>query len=387
MRKTKVLTALAIILLIIVSVASIVFVLYWNKLDLLQYDDGTKDQPSSIGDSSVSIKKQGDKNKSKQDPEEQGEEADKVNTQEFISDKEAAENPGTVEDVKKPTVKPKQDDKVINLLFIGSDEATHGFSNNANTDSIMIASINTKTNEMKLISLERGIGVPTSLTKFGKTNQYEWISSIIQYGGPGLLEKMVETCFAIDIEGYVRINLQTFIQIVNSCNGVDINLTQKEADYINNKISEGSYAVGHAKELGITDKVQAVKTGPNHLNGETAVLYARCRYIDSDWGRIQRHRNVIQSAVTSAKDLSISELNLMLNNVLPLIQTNLTKTQISELLLQAPSLRGKTIEQMSLPESGTYSIMQGLYSKDMYAVDFDKNAKTLQEFIYGGDKK
>ena len=77
----------------------------------------------------------------------------------------------------------------------------------------------------------------------------------------------------------------------------------------------------------------------------------------------------------------------MLNNVLPLIQTNLTKTQISELLLQAPSLRGKTIEQMSLPESGTYSIMQGLYGKNMYAVDFDKNAKTLQEFIYGGDKK
>ena len=278
MRKTKVLTALAIILLIIVSVASIVFVLYWNKLDLLQFDDGTKDQPSSIGDSSVSIKKQGDKNKSKQDSEEQGEEAEnKVNTEELISDKEAIENPGTVEDIKKPTIQPKKDGKIINILLIGSDEATQGFSNNANTDSIMIASINTKTNEMKLISLERGIGVPTSLTKFGKTNQYEWISSIIQYGGPGLLEKMVEVCFSIDLDGYIRINLQTFIQIANSCNGVDINLTQKEADYINNKIPEGKYAVGHAKELGITDKVQTVKTGPNHLNGETAVLYARCQ--------------------------------------------------------------------------------------------------------------
>lgn len=383
MRKTKVLTTLAIILLIIVSVASVVFVLYWNKLDLLQFDDGTKDQPSSIGDSSVSIKKQGDKNK--QNEEERVEE--KVNTEELVSDKEAIENPGTVEDIKEPTVQPIQDEKVINLLFIGSDEATQGFSNNANTDSIMIASINTKTDEMKLISLERGIGVPTSLTKFGKTNQYEWISSIIQYGGPGLLEKTVETCFAIDLDGYIRINLQTFIQIVNSCNGVDINLTQKEADYINNKIPEGKYAVGHAKELGISDKVKTVKSGPNHLNGETAVLYARCRYIDSDWGRIQRQRNVIQSAVTSAKDLSISELNLMLNNVLPLIQTNLTKTQISELLLEAPSLRGKTIGQMSLPESGTYSIMQGLYGKNMFAVDFDKNAKTLQNFIYGGDKK
>lgn len=386
MKRAKVLTVIAIIVLIIVILASLLFVFYWNKLDLLQYDDGTKDQPSSIGESSVSIKKQGKEDKDEQDEQNQ-EEVTKVNIDELVSDKEAIENPGTVEDVKKPTIQPKEDDRIINILLIGSDEATNSFSNNANTDSIMIASINTKTSNMKLISIERGTGVPTSLTKFGKTNQYEWISSIIQYGGPGLLEKTVETCFAIDIEGYVRINLQTFIQIVNSCNGVDINLTQKEADYINNKIPEGSYAVSHAKELGISDKVQTVKTGTNHLNGETAVLYARCRYIDSDWGRIQRQRNVIQSAVFSAKNLSINELNLMLNNVLPLIQTNLTKAQISELLLQAPSLRGKTIEQMSLPESGTYSIMQGLYGKNMYAVDFDKNARTLQDFIYGGDKK
>ena len=377
MRKTKVLTALAIILLIIVSVASIVFVLYWNKLDLLQYDDGTRDQP---GTKSIRIQEASDKKADEVVDPETGLTANEKENLDIVPDSKAKELANVTQDVVPPTVKPIENDEVINILLIGTDEATSYFSRNANSDAMIIASINKGAGTLKLVSLERGTAVPLTVGQY--YGQYEWLNAMLRTGGPTFLQETVEECFRVELEGYIRINLQTFIQMVNLCNGIDINLTDLESAYLNNEIPEGKYAVGHAKQLGISDKVQKVKSGVNHLNGETAVLYTRCRYIDSDWNRLQRHRNVIQSAVTSAKALSLDELNTMINNVLPLVQTNLSKAQITELLFAVPGVIGKEAKQMSLPKEGTYSIMQGLHGKNMFSTDFDKNAKILQDFLY-----
>ena len=73
----------------------------------------------------------------------------------------------------------------------------------------------------------------------------------------------------------------------------------------------------------------------------------------------------------------------MLNNVLPLVQTNLTKWEITELLLSAPKYRGVTIQQMTVPIKGSYGGMRGLIGRSFFSVDFDTNAKAIREFIYG----
>ncbi len=104
---------------------------------------------------------------------------------------------------------------------------------------------------------------------------------------------------------------------------------------------------------------------------------------DSNWHRIERQRNVIQAVVTKTKDLSITELNSLLNNVLPLVQTNLTMWEITELLLSAPKYRGVTIQQMTVPIKGSYGGMRGLGGRSFFSVDFDTNAKAIREFIYG----
>lgn len=104
---------------------------------------------------------------------------------------------------------------------------------------------------------------------------------------------------------------------------------------------------------------------------------------DCDWHRIERQRNVIQAVVTKTKDLSITELNSLLNNVLPLVQTNLTMWEITELLLSAPKYRGVTIQQMTVPTKGSYGGMRGLGGRSFFSVDFDTNAKAIREFIYG----
>lgn len=71
------------------------------------------------------------------------------------------------------------------------------------------------------------------------------------------------------------------------------------------------------------------------MDGYDALQYSRLRYIDSDWKRIERQRNVIQAVVHKAKDLSLLELNDVANTILPMINTNLSKTEILDLVLFA----------------------------------------------------
>ena len=118
--------------------------------------------------------------------------------------------------------------------------------------------------------------------------------------------------------------------------------------------------------------------GQNHLDGRAALEYARCRKIDSDW-----QRNVIQAAVNSTKDLSISELNDLMNQVFPLVQTNLSKLEITELLMLAPKCRGASIQQITIPIKDSYGGMTGLGGRSLFSVDFDTNAQALREFMYG----
>lgn len=257
-----------------------------------------------------------------------------------------------------------KDSNYFNILLIGTDEHVDYFSENARGDSCMILSIGKKDGSMKLISLERGMGVPILDGKY--KGSYDWLTHTFRYGGADLMMREVRECFKVDVERYIRVNFATFKQGIESVGGIDMNLTKAEADYIN-----------------LYTKSKKYSEGLNHLDGQGALGYARCRKIDSDWHRIERQRNVIQAVVTKTKDLSITELNDLLNNVLPIVQTNLTKLEITELLLLAPKYRGVTMQQMTIPIKGSYGGMRGLGGRSLFSVDFDTNSKALREFIYG----
>ncbi|MBQ3089796.1 MAG: LCP family protein [Oscillospiraceae bacterium] len=251
------------------------------------------------------------------------------------------------------------DENVHNILLIGTDERRAEFSTKARGDACILLSINTngETPVISLVSFERAIGVP--ILEGPYQGQYDWLTHTFNYGGAELQMAEIRECFNINVDYYVRVNFNTFIQGIDAIGGIDLDITSAEAR-----------AIG-------------CRSGTTHLNGTYALEYARLRSIDSDWKRIQRHRNVIQAALNQVKDLSISELDNLLNTVLPLVQTNLTDEKILELMAIAPSLLGATAQQMTIPESGTYGVMTGMGGRSVYAVNFDKNAEILNEFLYG----
>lgn len=336
--KRSVKTITAVVLVIVLLLASGV-VFYLSKLNLIKFSDG-----KFTGDGSIDAS----------DSETLDEESRMNEAIADLEEKDAVDATGEI----------YKDKNILNILLIGTDERTENFSENARGDSCMIMSIGKKDGSLKLASLERGMGVPILEGKY--KGQYDWLTHTFRYGGADLMMREVRECFKLDVERYIRVNFTTFKKGIDSVGGIDITLTAAEAAYVN----------------AVTGRKTHV-AGDNHLDSDAALAYARCRHIDSDWHRIERQRNVIQAVVTKTKDLSVTELNTLLNNVLPLVQTNLTRLEITELLLSAPKYRGVQIKQMTVPISGSYGGMRGLGGRSLFSVDFDTNAKALREFIYG----
>lgn len=282
----------------------------------------------------------------------------------LLQEQEGQQTPAEVHTPAVPDLEIRHDDNIVNILLIGTDERTDGFSSFARGDSCMILSLNKSTGRAKLVSLERGMGVPILSGQY--QGQWDWLTHTFCYGGADLMMREVRECFRVDVNRYIRVNFTSFRQGIDTIGGVDITLTQAEADYLNSVGSQVTFSAG-----------------PSHLYGWAALQYARCRKIDSDWMRIKRQRTVIQAAINKTRSLGVGELNDLLNILSRQVKTNLTESEILELMSLAPRFQGVTLEQMTIPASGTYGGMRGMGGRSLYAVDFAANAKILQDFLYG----
>lgn len=338
-RKTKRIIWVVVIVLLALLVAAIVAIK--GKLNLIQYDDGETPNDVTI----------------------QAAEEDDVALD--LSGLDEVEAPQL------PTQEIYSDQDVQNILLLGTDERGDEFSENARSDSMLILSLNREKNMAKLISLERGMGVP--ILEGPYQGQYDWLTHCFRYGGAGLVMREVQTCFRVDVTHFIRVNFYAVVRIVDLLGGIDLNLTQAEADYINQE----------HHDYNPNGQVQTVSPGANHVNGATALAYARCRKIDSNWQRVQRQQNVIQACANRLKGADLGTLNELLNQVLPMVQTNFTQWEVARLMLSAPGFLGVQFERMAVPAAGTYGSMTGMGGRSMYAPDFAENARLIREFLYG----
>ena len=154
---------------------------------------------------------------------------------------------------------------------------------------------------------------------------------------------------------------------MDAIGGIDLEISKAEAHGLNEWASEDE---------------SIVHSGTNRVNGETALRFARLRWIDSDWQRVARQRNVIMAVVQRMKSSNLFELDSLANAVLPLVQTNLSKWEIAELVMYVPSFVNSDFDQMTVPPDGTYGGMTGMGGRGMFAPDFELNSQILHEFLY-----
>lgn len=225
-----------------------------------------------------------------------------------------------------------------NIALLGIDSRADDYGLGNRSDCIIIASLNQKTKDIKLISVYRDTYM--QVENKGKT-MLDKVTHAYSYGGAQNTLKALNTNLDLNITEYVTVNFDAVIAAIDAMNGVTIDIDSSELKYINDYIDATS------QSSGIKSK-HVTKTGKQTLDGVQAVAYSRIRYTaGGDYKRTERMRTVIEAMLTKAKTLSIGQLNKLVDTILPRVSTNITSTEILALV---PSIASFNItESMGWP--------------------------------------
>lgn len=225
-----------------------------------------------------------------------------------------------------------------NIALLGIDSRADDYGLGNRSDCIIIASLNQKTKDIKLISVYRDTYM--QVEEKGKP-VLDKVTHAYSYGSAQNALKALNTNLDLNITEYVTVNFDAVIAAVDAMNGVTIDIDSSELKYINDYIDATSSSSG-IKSTHVT------KTGKQTLDGVQAVAYSRIRYTaGGDYKRTERMRTVIEAMLSKAKSLSIGQLNKLVDTILPRVSTNITSTEI---LALAPSIASFNItESMGWP--------------------------------------
>ena len=239
-------------------------------------------------------------------------------------------------------------DNVFNVLLIGLDNRSAGNVDRGRTDSMIVVSVNRSTKKIVLTSLMRDSYV--QIPGIGNDR----LNSAYVYGGAQLLFDTIEQNYKIPLSNYALVDFFSFIDAVDAIGGIDLEITEAEAYYINDFINVEYYEL--AGDLGIdvaANMLPAGTSGLTHLNGLQALSYARNRSIGADYGRTERQRKVIVAALEKMKYMDLSQLNDLAEIVLPSITTNMSRSDILGLLSHAPEYLNYDKISLRLPTNET----------------------------------
>lgn len=277
-------------------------------------------------------------------------------------------NYSEVESVSK---EPFREDGVKNILLIGNDSRSEG--EDGRSDAMILVSISSKTNTIHMTSLLRDMYVDIPGHDGNRLN------AAYAYGGPELLMETIEENFDIEVNRYMLVNFQAFANLVDAVGGVDLEITNEEVQYINAYLVEYNQLQGNPEG---TDYLDTSLSGTIHLNGPQALAYCRNRYIGTDFARTERQRKVIAAAIKSAPLALVTNGGELVNGLLTNITTNLTKSELSGLMIQAPAMLTYDMISGSIPLDGTYS-NANIRGMAVLEVDFEANKDYIQKEIYG----
>lgn len=198
-----------------------------------------------------------------------------------------------------------------NIALFGLDSRNDELEGGVQSDSIMIASINNETSEVKLISVYRD----TLLKQ--KDGTYEKANSAYNVGGSEDAISMLNRNFDLDIKNYISVNFSALIKAIDALGGIELDMTKEEADWCYR------YAMDTAEIAGVECGDFEVKAGKQHVDGVHAVAYARIRYTEgNDFKRTERQREVLEKTAQKAKEADFLTLNQIVDEVFPLISTS-----------------------------------------------------------------
>lgn len=259
-----------------------------------------------------------------------------------------------------------------NIALFGLD-AREGESieSGVRSDSMMIASINNETNEVKVVSIFRDTLLKQQDGTFDKAN------AAYSYGGPQEAIALLNRNLDLDIKNYMSVDFKALSDVIDALGGMELELTAEEVVHMNNYCVETSEVTGKDYE-----RIEPEVAGTYHLNGVQATSYARIRATaGGDYKRAERQRLVIEKIVEKAQKANLKTLDKIVDVVFPQVSTSFSSKDL--IGIAANALSYQLGETQGFPYSiADTDVVDGYEGSYVVPSDFDGDVKKLHEFLF-----
>lgn len=263
----------------------------------------------------------------------------------------------------------KSVDGIKNILLLGADYRKG--DKTARSDSMMVVTIDTVHNKVKLTSLLRDMLV--NIPGYGKSK----LNHAFAFGGVELLKETIQNNFGLSIDNYAVIDFDGFVDVIDELGGVEVDVKQQVLHDFNIYVKEGNRE--GAKEIN--------KPGKYNLTGAQALAYARIRYTSGgEQGRTSRQREIINSTINKFKDTSLLKYPSLIKKGLKYVDTDLSLTDILNLIYTANKMDLSHIQTLYIPFEEISK--PGIWKNHgwVFRIDLDVTGKLLREYLFD-DKK
>ncbi len=254
-----------------------------------------------------------------------------------------------------------------NIAIFGVDSREGELESGTRSDTIIIASINQKTGDIKLVSVYRDTYLDNT------DGSYRKATEAYAYGGAALAVNMLNKNLDLDIEDYVTVDFEAVIECVDELGGVEVTLDDEEVYWLNAYLVETSEVTGRSY-------TEVTSSGTQTLTGIQAMAYCRIRYTSGwDYKRTERQRTVLTQILKKAQEQGVTGLVTIINNMLPYISTSFTNTELVS--LASGIAKYEIVDSQGFPfESTTADLSAG---DCVVPRTLASNVTELHELLYG----
>ena len=241
------------------------------------------------------------------------------------------------------------------FLIMGIDN--YGSLNDSGrSDVMMLVQVGFDSGKIHTVTFARDIVVPNEYNKNVKLN------TIVRAQDEAALIDTLDRVVDLNIDGWFRVNFSSVISIIDAMGGVDVELTEAEAHYIDK--TEGTYP-DHPLSEGVC-----------RLNGAQALCYARCRKLDNDIGRGDRQTKLFSALVQRTKKMTAANVVSVVKSMDHAWQSSLTGGEQAKLVFDALWMRGAKVIRYAVPYEGYWH-----YGESSVVLDLENNVRLLHETL------
>ena len=254
-----------------------------------------------------------------------------------------------------------------NVALFGIDSRSGELEIGTRSDCIIVASLNNKTKEIRMISVYRDTILDI------KDGQLQKCNAAYSFGGPTQAINMLNKNLDLDIQDYATVDFAAIANAIDLLGGIEIDLKPEEIAPLNKFVKETARVAGK--------KAHTVsQPGLQQLDGVQATTYARIRSTaGGDFTRTERQRLVIEKIAEKAQQSDLATINKIIDELFPTIKTSFSATEI--LSYAKDFMKYKIGESSGFPFDKTTATISGLGSI-VIPVDLDTNVQELHKFLY-----